>query len=188
MHLGTSIGTRKAPVDLSPRSIAFGGQCLNMLPKMVKTGDAFGQTSAFKDADLDLSHVEPTAMFGRIMHLQSLPDPLRLGRRVRLVEAGGCMRSEIIHDQTNNAGVGIDLIDEPADGLREIQSGASLGHLDAAVPPDHRTEQRERAHPPSLPQRRHRRWECTTARVATASTRFFEQLAHRFWRDPPHIS
>ncbi len=80
MHLSASIGTRKAPMDPSAGSVAFSSQGFNVLPEMLKAFDAFGQTSAFKNADLDLSHVEPTAMFRGIMHLQSLPDPLCLLR------------------------------------------------------------------------------------------------------------
>src|ERR1700737_1714740 len=124
MHLSTSIGTRKTPMDLSPHSVAFSCQGFNVLPEMLKAFDAFGQTSAFKDADLDLSHVEPTAMFGCIMHLQSLPDPLCLSGLKCLVEARCRMRVEVVHDQTNDGSIGIDLINQPADGLGEIQPGA----------------------------------------------------------------
>jgi hypothetical protein len=47
-----------------------------VLPQMIEALDAFGQTPPLKNADLDLGHIEPTAMFGRVMHLQSLPDAL----------------------------------------------------------------------------------------------------------------
>ena len=67
MHLSASISTRKAPVNLSLDSIPFGCQRFNVLPEMLKAFDAFGQTAAFKDADLNLGHIEPTPMFGRIL-------------------------------------------------------------------------------------------------------------------------
>src|SRR5579864_5319394 len=133
MHLSPSIGTRKAPMDLAVLRIALRRQNHNMLPQMIEALHAFRQTSALKDADLDLGHVKPTAMFGCIMHLQSLPDAPCLLRLKSLIEAGRRMGVEIVHDQTNDASIGIDLIDQPAERLGEIQPGTPLGHLDAAA-------------------------------------------------------
>ena len=69
MHLGTSIGTGKAPMDATVMCIALGSQVHNVLPQLIEALHALGQTASFKNADLDFGHIEPTAMFGRIMHL-----------------------------------------------------------------------------------------------------------------------
>src|SRR5438876_9969545 len=102
MHLSPSISAGKAPMDTRLLRIALSRQGHNVLPQMIEALDAFGQTASFKNADLDLGHIEPTAMFGRVMHLQSLPDALRFLRGKRLVEAGRRMRIEIVHHQAND--------------------------------------------------------------------------------------
>src|SRR2546427_9454760 len=99
MYLSPSIGTGKAPMDSALLRIALSRQGHNMLPQMIEALHAFGQTPPFKNADLDLGHIQPTAMFGRVMHLQSLPDALRFLRGKRLVEACCRMGVEIVHHQ-----------------------------------------------------------------------------------------
>src|SRR6266568_2768476 len=107
MHLSASIGTRKAPMDSAVLRIALSSQSHNMLPQMIEALHPFGQTAPLKNADLDLGHIQPTAMFGRVMHLQSLPDALRFLRGKRLVEAGCSMCVKIVHHQTDHARLGI---------------------------------------------------------------------------------
>ncbi len=133
MHLSASIGTGKAPMDMRLLRIALSRQGHDVLPQMIEALDALGQTAPFKNADLDLGHIEPTAMFGRVMHLQSLPDALRFLWRKRLVEAGRRMRVEVVHHQADHARLWIDLIDQPADRLSKIQPGALLGHFDTTA-------------------------------------------------------
>src|SRR6266568_945707 len=64
----------------------------------------------------------------------ALPDALRFLGRKRLVEAGRGMRVEVVHHQADHARLGIDLIDQPADRLREIEPGALLGQFDRTPP------------------------------------------------------
>jgi hypothetical protein len=71
MHLRASIGTGKAPVNAAVVRIALSRQGYNMLPQMIEALHALRQTASFKNADLNLGHIEPAAMFGRVMHLQS---------------------------------------------------------------------------------------------------------------------
>src|SRR2546421_617062 len=97
MHLSPSISAGKAPMDTRLLRIALSRQGHNVLPQMIEALHAFGQTAAFKNADLNLGHIEPTPMLGRVMHLQSLPDALRFLGRKGLVEAGRRMRVEVVH-------------------------------------------------------------------------------------------
>jgi len=62
MHLSASIGTRKAPMDSASLRIALSSKSHNMLPQMIEAFHTFGQTAPFKNADLDLGHIQPTAM------------------------------------------------------------------------------------------------------------------------------
>jgi hypothetical protein len=58
------------------------------------------------------------------------------------------------------------LTDLPMHHQRHITQSRPAGRL------DHRAERTDPARPPWQPQSRHRRWECTTVHVATASARF----------------
>ena len=77
MHLRASLGTSKAPMNTTALRIALSRQGHNVVPQVLQALHPFGQTAALKNADLDLRHVQPTAVFGRVVHLQALPDALR---------------------------------------------------------------------------------------------------------------
>jgi hypothetical protein len=150
MHLSTSIGAGKAPMDATVVRIALGRQGHNVLPQMLEALHALRQTAPFKDADLDLGHIEPPPRFRRVMHLQSLPDPLRFLWRKRLVEAGRRMRVKLVHHQANHPRLGIDLIHQPADRLREIEPGAVLGHFDTPASGQRFDEHKQVGRPQTL--------------------------------------
>ncbi len=59
MHLSPSISAGKVPMDTRLLRIALRCQGHNLLPQMIQAFDAFGQTAALKNADLNLRHVEP---------------------------------------------------------------------------------------------------------------------------------
>jgi hypothetical protein len=73
VHLSASIGTGKAPMDGAVLRIALSRQSHNVLPQLIEAFDPFRQPAAFKNADLDLGHIEPAAVFGRVMHLRQRP-------------------------------------------------------------------------------------------------------------------
>jgi hypothetical protein len=145
MHLSPSISTGKAPMDPALVRIALSRQRHNVLPQMIEALHAFGQTPPLKNADLDLGHIQPAAVFGRVMHLQS-PVAARyaaLPPGEGLVEASCRVRVEIVHHQADYACLGIDLIDKPPDRLSKIQPGALLGHLDTAASPQRFDEHKQ---------------------------------------------
>ncbi len=53
MHLSASIGTGKAPMDLTMVRIALRRQSQNVPPQMIEALHTFGQTASLKNADLD---------------------------------------------------------------------------------------------------------------------------------------
>src|SRR5712691_5809119 len=69
MELVTSIIGSKAPRDSAALRIAFGLQCGNALAQLLHAFHPTRQTAPGKNTDLDLGHVQPTAMFGRVMEL-----------------------------------------------------------------------------------------------------------------------
>ncbi len=129
MHLSPSISTRKTPMHTAAPAIALDHQGHNVLPQMIEALDAFGQTASLKNADLNLGHIEPTPMLGRVMHLQSRPNGLRFLRRKGLIQTRRGMRVEIVHHQADHARLGRDLIHQQADRLSEIDLGALLSQF-----------------------------------------------------------
>src|SRR5258708_25864565 len=132
MELVTSIIGGKAPRDGAALSIAIGLQGSNTLVQVLHACHPTRQTASRKDTDLDLRHVQPTAMFGRVMKLDSLQDPPRLGWREGFIQGSGRMRVEVILHDANVFHVRIDRIDQPSDAVRVVDLGTVLGHLDMA--------------------------------------------------------
>ena len=81
MKFVTSIVGGKAPRDGAALSIALGLQGGNALAQVLHACHPTRQTASRKDTDLDLGHIEPTAMFRCVMELDSLQDAPGLGRR-----------------------------------------------------------------------------------------------------------
>src|SRR5258708_2087387 len=132
MEMVMSIIGGKAPRDGAALSIALGIKGGNQLVQVLHAGHPTRQTASRKDTDLDLRHVQPTAMFGRVMKLDSLQDPPRLGWREGFIQGSGRMRVEVILHDANVFHVRIDRIDQPSDAVRVVDLGTVLGHLDMA--------------------------------------------------------
>jgi hypothetical protein len=57
--------------------------------KAVATGDAAVKTLAAQEADLDLDHIEPIGVLGRVVELQTSQNPALLGGWEGLIDGGG---------------------------------------------------------------------------------------------------
>ena len=68
----------KRPLDGSLRGISSLLPRVNLALQTVSAFNAPVQTLATEDADFDLRHVEPTAMFGRVMDFETLTYLARL--------------------------------------------------------------------------------------------------------------
>ena len=129
MELVTSVIGSKAPRDGAVLSIAFGLQGGDALAQVLHADHATRQTATSKNTDLDLGHIEPTAMFGRVVELHPLQKPPGLCWCVSFIQGRGRMRIQgILHD-ANVFGVRIDRIDQPLDAVGVVDLGAVLGHL-----------------------------------------------------------
>src|SRR5713226_6342474 len=99
MELVTSVAGSKAPRDGAALSIALGLQGSDALAQHLHAFHATRQTATSKDTDLDLSHIQPTAMFGRIMEFHPLQDTTRFWRRKGFIQGRSGVRVQIIlHD------------------------------------------------------------------------------------------
>src|SRR2546423_13525524 len=72
MELVTSIVGGEAPRDGTVLSIALGLQGGDALAQVLHACHTTRQTATSKDTDLDLGHIQPTAMFGCIVKLHPL--------------------------------------------------------------------------------------------------------------------
>ena len=73
-----------------------------------------------QDTEFDFSHVEPTAMFGRVMDFQFGGNAVRLSRGERFIQRGEFVRVQIIHDQDDRVCLRKMDIDQVAQAVGEI--------------------------------------------------------------------
>src|SRR5947208_1312426 len=91
LEFDAGVGGAEAPVDRRLGTIACGLPSGDLMPQQIRTAEASIQTLLPQHGQFDLGHVEPTAVFGRVMKLQFPRDPPRLGGRERLVEGRRAM-------------------------------------------------------------------------------------------------
>src|ERR1700758_23804 len=94
--------------------------------------DASVEALGAQDADLDLDHVEPRGMLGRVMELQAAQDAMRLGRGEGFVEGPRGMRRQIVEHDADPLGLGIMKVHEITHAFGEVARGAAVGDLDRA--------------------------------------------------------
>ena len=94
--------------------------------------DAPIETLAFEHADLDLNHVEPAGVLGRVVELKPPEHAARFGRWEGGVESGSGVGGEVIEDDADALGLWEVDIDEFAHAKGEVVSGATISDLDPA--------------------------------------------------------
>ena len=94
--------------------------------------DAAIETLAFEHADLDLNHVEPAGVLGRVVELKPPEHAARFGRWESGVESGSGVGGEVIEDDADALGLWEVDIDELAHAKGEVVSGATISDLDPA--------------------------------------------------------
>src|SRR5208337_3956903 len=94
--------------------------------------DAAIETLAFEHADLDLNHVEPAGVLGRVVELKPPEHAARFGRWECGVESGRGVGGEVVEDDANALGLWEGDIDELAHAKGEVVSGAMISDLDPA--------------------------------------------------------
>ena len=88
--------------------------------------DAAIETLAFEHADLDLNHVEPAGVLGRVVELKPPEHAARFGRWESGVESGSGVGGEVIEDDADALGLWEVDIDEFAHAKGEAVSGATI--------------------------------------------------------------
>jgi len=86
VEFDSSILSGETPIDGSPALVALMLQGLNLLSESLFIDDATTQDPSPQVAELDLYHVEPTAVFGGVVKLQTPGDAPSSSGREGLVE------------------------------------------------------------------------------------------------------
>src|SRR3954447_24160642 len=146
-HLGAGLFGREHPDHARAGGISFalpGGDLALELGAVV---DAPIQALSLEHADLDLDHVEPARVLGRVMELQPPQDAVCLRGRKGLVERAPRVGGEIVLDDPDALGFREVHVDELAQTLGIVLPRAPLGHAHLAPRPVriHGHEQVERA-------------------------------------------
>jgi hypothetical protein len=99
-------------------------------------GQAPIQTLTIEDADFDLGHVEPAGMFGRVVKDDSAQQRPGSLEPEHLLEAAAKVNVQIVQNQMNASGTGIDVLDEMTCEGHEVGLSAPLGddHGASATP------------------------------------------------------
>src|SRR5262249_2914754 len=92
----------------------------------------------------------PAAMFGRVVKLQALQQPVGFRRRERLVQGRRRMGIEIVHHKANDLGIRIIAVDQQTHTLCKVAFGAAVGHLDMPPPLARLKEHEQVARPLAL--------------------------------------
>lgn len=117
------------PDDLRAIAIALllpGG---NFTVQGVTIGDAAVDALGAQDTDLDLDHVEPARVLGRVVEFKTPQDAVGLRRREGVVERARRMAGQVIQDDPDPVGLGIMNVDEIAHAVGEVDGRAPLGDL-----------------------------------------------------------
>ena len=78
MEFGTGVLDAEAPVDAGLSFVSFQFQGVDLPAEGFLVGEALPEATAGEDAELDLRHIQPTAVLGSVVKLQPLGDAPRL--------------------------------------------------------------------------------------------------------------
>src|SRR6266581_3217109 len=132
MEFVTSVIGGKAPRDGAALSIALGLQDSDALAQYLHAFHAARHRAPRKNTDLDLGHIQPTAVFGRVVELHPLQNPPGLCWFKGFIQGSGRMGVQVILHDAHILGVRIHRIDQPLDAVSVVDLGAVLGHLHMA--------------------------------------------------------
>lgn len=96
-------------------------------------GNALIETLACQGRQEDLGDVEPAAVLGGVVDLESFDQASSLGRGERFVEARQIMDIEVVHHQNDGRGVSVRFVGQTGQEVRHIDGRTSRGHLDEAA-------------------------------------------------------
>ena len=104
LQLDPGVLRREPPAHLCLRSVSMILPRSDFRPQHGHFVDTPVEALAGKDAQFRLRHVQPTAVLGGVVNLQSLPQPPRLRGGKRLVQGPTRVGIEVVADQDQALG------------------------------------------------------------------------------------
>src|SRR5229473_7710489 len=128
-QLPICLSTRKGPIDTASSGVAASLPRRRLGGKDSLLGSTARQTLTLQNTDLDLGHIQPAGMLGRVVELD--PAQHRYGRlhTEHFLEALAPMRVEVVQHQVDLAHLGVSPAQHPADEGDKIDLGASGSDL-----------------------------------------------------------
>ena len=124
MEFVSGVLDAKAPVDATLSFVPLQSQGLDLSAEGCLVGETLPETDAGEDAELDLRHIQPAAMLGRVVKLQPFGDAPGLRRRKGLIQRRHLVGVQIAQDHSDHRDVGICFVHQPAHLMGEVLFGA----------------------------------------------------------------
>src|SRR5438093_3584127 len=135
-QLDASISSGELPIDGGARFITLSYPGVGLSSEGLSVRYAPAQALALQHRQLQLSHVQPRAMFGGVMPFQLIRYPLGLSRLKLLVQRPGTMNVEVVRHKHYlvKFGIRVILVHQLLQLACKGLSGALLGHLHPSPP------------------------------------------------------
>ena len=114
MEFDSGILSTEPPIDSGLSGVAFPLQDLDFPAKGSFVWNPSPEAGASQDAELDLRHVEPTTVLGRMVELQPFYDAPGFGSGKCLVQGSRTMSVQVVQDNTHHRGFGVGLVHQPS--------------------------------------------------------------------------
>lgn len=147
MELSAGIEDVKAPVDPGLSLVPLQFQGLDLPAEGFLIGETLSQATAGDDAELDLRHIQPTAMLGCVVKFQPFGDAPSLRCGKDLLQGRNAVGVQIVQNQPDYRNMGIGLVHQPPHLLGEVLGGVPLGHAHISPPSQGLAEQEQVASP-----------------------------------------
>src|ERR1700676_4976100 len=123
---------REAPFDGTSGGIAAFLPGAHLATDRSQVRHASIQALSREDADLDLGHVQPAGVLGRVVKLDTAQQSLGSLDTEHFLVTTAKVGVEVIYHQRYPASGTVDMFEQMAGKVHEVRLGASLGHEHAA--------------------------------------------------------
>src|SRR6202165_2817098 len=126
--------TGERPIDAASFGVALALPRVDLASRGSSVHQPPSEALTLQDADLDLRHVQPAGMLGRVMKLHASQQ--RSGGRAtqHLLEARTKVGVEVVQDQMDPPGRAIGTLKQLAHEADELGRGSALGDLEHPTP------------------------------------------------------
>ncbi len=126
MEFGSGVLDAEAPSEAGLSLVSLQLQSANPPAERIPVRDPLPETIAGEDAEFDLRHIQPTAMLGRAVKIQTPGNPAGLSRRKALIQRGLAAGIEVVQHNSYHRRIRVSLVCQPAHLLGEALGGAPL--------------------------------------------------------------